>query len=302
MSRIPLTCEAPLSLAARGIVGQILNVARWSDFEGYGPLPGQQDSQLLRAARGPLNPRPLAVSVPAHGPSARRVRTICDSAGIDWNTLPTFGRPATTRFCSSLSFHCQAAPVVLATVVGTPSSAHRSWTQLACWHASKMTRATGWRVNSRWRTSGVVRVVRKCSAWVILVVVAAGCSPSAGPETGADYPGTRDGVERTVREVTARLLKVDAATISMDRPISDPPWSADDLDLVEIVMELEKRLGIEIADASVERYLGGPLAKGPIRRTPNQLVAVARTSSRAQQPRGKKESAEPVTTPARGEE
>lgn len=95
-------------------------------------------------------------------------------------------------------------------------------------------------------------------------------------------------MERAVREVIAGVFGVDAATIPMDRPISDPPLRADDLDLIEIVMELEERLGIEVADAAVEPYLGGLPPKGPARITPNQLVSIAREAPKAKQPKGKK--------------
>jgi hypothetical protein len=67
----------------------------------------------------------------------------------------------------------------------------------------------------------------------------------------------------------------------MDRPISDSPLKADDLDLVEIVMELEERLGIEIADAAIERQ-AGPLGKGTVRITPSQLVSIARDAPKVQ--------------------
>jgi acyl carrier protein len=102
--------------------------------------------------------------------------------------------------------------------------------------------------------------------------------------TGTGRPATSDAVERVVREVIADLLEVDAAVIPMDRPISDPPLKADDLDVVEIVMEVEERLGIEIADAAIERQAGGTLE----RITPNQLVSVAREAPKAQQPKRKK--------------
>jgi acyl carrier protein len=100
-------------------------------------------------------------------------------------------------------------------------------------------------------------------------------------------PATPDTVERVVREVIADLLKVDAAVIPMDRPMSDPPLKADDLDLVEIVMEVEERLGIEIADDALERQ-GGRLEKGLVWITPNQLVSVARKAPKAQQSKRKK--------------
>ena len=60
-------------------------------------------------------------------------------------------------------FHCQAAPVVLATTAARPSSPHRSWTQPAWEQASKTTGATAWPVSSRRRSSGVVATVRNAA-------------------------------------------------------------------------------------------------------------------------------------------
>jgi acyl carrier protein len=131
-----------------------------------------------------------------------------------------------------------------------------------------------------------VRHTRWCL--IALALVANGCAPKEQPGTGNGRPGTPDAAEKAVREVIADLLKVDAEAIPMDRPISDPPLTADDLDLVEIVMELEDRLGIEIADADIEGQPGGALGKGPVRITPNQLAAVARKAPKAQQPKRKK--------------
>lgn len=68
--------------------------------------------------------------------------------------------------------------------------------------------------------------------------------------------------------------KLDASAIRMDNPISDPPTKADDLDLVEIVMNLEERVGVEITDAAIERYLGGKMLNTPPRITPNQLARI----------------------------
>ena len=58
---------------------------------------------------------------------------------------------------------------------------------------------------------------------------------------------------------------------TMNKPLSDPPLKADDLDLVELVMEVEERLGVAIQDDQVEK-LSGKLGKGPIRMTPIQIV------------------------------
>src|SRR6478609_5957937 len=96
---------------------------------------------------------------------------------------------------------------------------------------------------------------------VALVVAASGCGSRVEPGSVAGRPSPPDEVDWTVRAVLADLLKADAAAIPMDRPISDPPLKADDLDLVEIVMEIEERLGVEIADTAIEQQ-AGPLGKG----------------------------------------
>jgi acyl carrier protein len=122
---------------------------------------------------------------------------------------------------------------------------------------------------------------------VLLAIAANGCAPRAEPGMATGRTNPPDNVERTVRAAIADLLKVDASSIPMDQPISSPPLKADELDLVEIVLELEERLDIEIDDATVERQ-AGPLGKGPLRITPNQLVTIAREAPKAQVTKRKK--------------
>ena len=62
----------------------------------------------------------------------------------------------------------------------------------------------------------------------------------------------------------------------MSRPLSEAPYNADDLDLVELVMEIEDRLEVRIADERVEEMSGGKLGKAAIRITPAQLVILAK--------------------------
>jgi hypothetical protein len=40
MKPIEFSCETVLDISPRGIVEQILNVENWTDFKGYGFLPG----------------------------------------------------------------------------------------------------------------------------------------------------------------------------------------------------------------------------------------------------------------------
>ena len=40
MKPITFTCDAPLLLAPEVIARQILDLTKWPDFHGYGPIPG----------------------------------------------------------------------------------------------------------------------------------------------------------------------------------------------------------------------------------------------------------------------
>src|SRR5437868_14700378 len=120
----------------------------------------------------------------------------------------------------------------------------------------------------------LMRSARRC--FLALIIAAVGCTSSTDPPKGPTKLNPPDAAEKAVRAVISELLKVHPSSIAMDKPISDPPLNADDLDLVEIVMELEERHGIEIADDSVEQYTGGKLRKGPVPITPNQLASIVR--------------------------
>jgi acyl carrier protein len=111
---------------------------------------------------------------------------------------------------------------------------------------------------------------------VLVVGFMAGCSgqpPPAG--TTADTAASRD-PEVVVRAAIAAQFKVDPSAIDMSRPLAEAPYHADDLDLVELVMEIEDRLGVTIPDERVEEMSGGRLGKAPIRITPAQLVMLAK--------------------------
>jgi hypothetical protein len=55
MKPITFTCEETLPLAPEDIARQILDLTKWPDFHGYGPIPGIQgagfDVQHLREMR-----------------------------------------------------------------------------------------------------------------------------------------------------------------------------------------------------------------------------------------------------------
>ncbi len=46
MAPITFTCREILSLAPEEIAGQILDVAKWPIFQGYGPLPGIKSAEF----------------------------------------------------------------------------------------------------------------------------------------------------------------------------------------------------------------------------------------------------------------
>lgn len=123
--------------------------------------------------------------------------------------------------------------------------------------------------------------------FVAVVVAFLGCDTHSEPNKSPNTQSTPETVENAVRKVISKLMKVDSAAIPMDTPISDAPLKADDLDLVEIVMELEEQLGIQISDAALEQY-SGKLGKSPIKITPNQLVTIVRQAPKAQESKRKR--------------
>jgi acyl carrier protein len=123
---------------------------------------------------------------------------------------------------------------------------------------------------------------------VFILLASLGCASKSDPPQGPNNPG--DSAEKSVRTVIGELLKVDPASIAMDCFISDPPLKADELDLVEIVMELEDRNNVEFSDEAIEKHLGGKLGGGggPARITPNQLALILRAAPKMHR-RGKGE-------------
>jgi acyl carrier protein len=96
--------------------------------------------------------------------------------------------------------------------------------------------------------------------------------------------GEVEASERVVRSVISKNLKVDPSAIEMDKPISEPPLNADELDLVEIVMDLEEQLIIVVPEEALEHQLG----KGPVQITPRQLATIVREASKSRQSMGQK--------------
>lgn len=46
MKPITFSCQTTLTQAPEEIAGQILDLSKWPDFEGYGPLPGIKQAEL----------------------------------------------------------------------------------------------------------------------------------------------------------------------------------------------------------------------------------------------------------------
>jgi acyl carrier protein len=109
---------------------------------------------------------------------------------------------------------------------------------------------------------------------LVVIVLTIGCSGRSQIPSSA--PTAKNDSEAAVRAAMATIFKIDPSAIDMDRPLGEPPTKADELDLVELVMEIEERLQIEISEKQVEALLGGDVRKGPIRVTPAQLVTLAK--------------------------
>jgi acyl carrier protein len=103
-----------------------------------------------------------------------------------------------------------------------------------------------------------------------------GCTSNSEPTNPAANQTAADELNNAVRAVISEILKVDPSTIQMDKPISDPPLKADDLDLVEIVMELEDRLSIEISDAPSSGIPAPYPGKSSFKLLQINLVAIVR--------------------------
>ena len=115
-----------------------------------------------------------------------------------------------------------------------------------------------------------------CRSLVLMVGFMAGCSGQPQPAGATADPAASRDPEVAVRAAIAAQFKLDPLAIDMSRPLSEAPYNADDLDLVELVMEIEEKLGVRIADERMEEMSGGKLGKTAIRITPAQLVILAK--------------------------
>ena len=65
-----------------------------------------------------------------------------------------------------------------------------------------------------------------------------------------------DVVVDQVRSEYAALMNVDAAYVDADARFASLQPSPDELDIVELIMSIEERFGIEISDAQLSEYAG----------------------------------------------
>ena len=120
----------------------------------------------------------------------------------------------------------------------------------------------------------------------LVAALAVGCLSQSDPAGGTAEQAPTSDPEAAVRAAISKRFEVRPSAIDMDRRLCDAPFKADDLDLVELVMEIEERLGVTIPDERVEELLDGQLGKVPIRITPAQLVTLAKQAKSG--PRTKK--------------
>lgn len=143
---------------------------------------------------------------------------------------------------------------------------------------------------------------------LLIVSLAAGCAEQSRPEPSpqpvataspdpaapavAAEPAVADAASRDVEAfipmLLAEQLGIERSRIVMDRPIAGPPLGADELDLVEIVMEIEDHFDVTLSDEELVKIAGGTETEMPTRITPSHLVkltkdAVKRAGGRAKE-------------------
>lgn len=111
-----------------------------------------------------------------------------------------------------------------------------------------------------------------------------GAVPASGwaaePAEQAPAAERRGEAEAAVRHAIAELFDVEPSGIDMQQPLSGEPLGLDDLDFVELVIEIEDRLGVVIEDEEIEALVGAPLDDSWTRVTPAMLVEAAGRTAR----------------------
>ena len=85
-------------------------------------------------------------------------------------------------------------------------------------------------------------------------------------------------VEKVVRSVIAERFAVSPASFDLNESLSDPPFKADDLDVVELIMTLEERLGVVIPDQTADKHCPDLLRCTPamLASTASEAIALAK--------------------------
>ncbi len=95
--------------------------------------------------------------------------------------------------------------------------------------------------------------------------------PSTSKPNPPDAPLT---AQAAVQSAIAKQFQIAPSTIEMHHPLGNAPLNADELDVVELVMEIEETLHVTIPDEA--------LGTNPLKLTPARLVEIveqARTGS-----------------------
>jgi acyl carrier protein len=87
-------------------------------------------------------------------------------------------------------------------------------------------------------------------------------------------------VQTVVSEIVAGQLKLNQSAVGLDTPLSAVGKGADALDVIEIMMAIERTLHVDISDANVEAIVGPNKteqlpAKTTVRKL-TKMVAIAR--------------------------
>ena len=116
------------------------------------------------------------------------------------------------------------------------------------------------------RFSPLVLIPLVAIALILTVMFSVRRVRAARPRRGSP---TEDGV----RKMLAEVFDVDPAQIAFDQPLAQPLLDADNLHVMEIMMELEDRFSIAIPTEDVETFEKDPETGDVIvRTTPQQLV------------------------------